>query len=134
MIMSCLNPAHTHGTVDVPAAEALVQIEEMINEGVNVETRTFIGRTPAETVTIFWTRDAQGGIGTLWEHTFTVLTFNVPPADLDQESMILAGADSVNVARAAVQADGDAYAEEPYTLTGTHHVVVPVDDEYAVGE
>lgn len=110
MIMRCLNPAHTHGTVDVPAAEALVQIEEMINEGIAVETRTFIGRTPAETVTIFWTRDGQDGIGTLWEHTFEVLTFNAPPADLDQESMILAGADSVSVARGVVAADVDAYA------------------------
>jgi len=104
----------------VDVTNELVMINEMMDEGLSVHARTF--RAPDNSnVTVFWTADASGRVATVWEHTFTVLTFNAPPTGLAQESLVLAEADAVSQAETAPTA--------PQRASWTGY-----DEDYAIGE
>lgn len=118
MIMYCLNPQHSHGPEVIGASEGISLIDQMVTDGTNVEARTFKAPNGAN-VSVFWTRDGNQGIGTLWEHTYEVLKFDVPGSFYDNDSKVLTAADTV------VGRDvncPDAYAQYDR------------DTEYAVGE
>lgn len=90
MIMFCLHPAHrdVHGPEEISGRDALAIIEGLVKDGLTVRTTTFEDRdgTP---VVIFWSVDASGGVGTVWQHTFSAVTFNVPAPDIAVRSVIL---------------------------------------------
>lgn len=89
MIMFCLHPSHrdVHGPEEITGADALAVIESLVQDDMVVRTATF-GDRDGTPVVIFWTVDALGGIGTVWQHTFSEVTFNVPPQDIAVRSVI----------------------------------------------
>lgn len=112
MIMLCLHPTHVHPTVEIDTTNALVDIQTMMEEGVTVNTRTFRGPV-GQNVTVFWTTDGQGNVATVWEHTFTLLSFALPaPGALREESAVLqeADRDADGLEGRAADAEYDAYA------------------------
>lgn len=94
MIMRCLNPQHLHATVVMGAREGIELIDSMVTSGELVETRTFKGRDGSN-VSVFWTRDGSQGVGTLWEHSYSVLRFDVPGSFYADDSRVLTAADAV---------------------------------------
>lgn len=110
MDMLSLHPSQHYAPTQVDATDALVVIQEMLEEGVNVNTRTFHAPTGAN-VTVFWTTDGAGQVATVWEHAYVTLSFNASDAGAGEESAVLQEADNVTASRESGESEGYAVGE-----------------------
>lgn len=96
MIMYSIHPTQNLAPVVVDAGEAMDCMQSMLRDGVSVQTNTFQAPDGAS-VSVFYSRDGQGRVATVWEHTYQTLGFNVPPQGLGEHSVVLQTADMVTL-------------------------------------